>query len=139
MELNELYNLAENENITIFDWHVQDIDGIYLNYDKINAIGLNYDEFGTYIDEKCTLAHELGHYFTQSIYPISCQNQILIDKSEYKANKFAINILIPYEDLKLAIKKGVTTIYNLAEYFEVKIDLMLFAINYYNNKYGYIH
>lgn len=139
MELNELYNLAENENITIFDWHVQDIEGIYLNYDKINAIGLNYDEFGTYIDEKCTLAHELGHYFTQSTYPISCQNQILIDKSEYKANKFAINILIPYEDLILAIKKGITTIYNLAEYFEVKTDLMLFAINYYNNKYGYIY
>lgn len=105
MDLNKLYDIAERENIKIDDWHIEDAEGIYLNYDKINAIILNYDKFGTYIDEKCTLAHELGHYFTNSTYPITCQNQILIDKAEYRSNKWCILSLIPYEDLKLAIKK----------------------------------
>lgn len=135
MNLNKLYNLTEKENIKIFDWHVQDSQGIYLNYDKINAIGLNYDEFGTYIDEKCTLAHELGHYYTGSIYPLfDNQDKILKDKCEYRANKYTINILIPYEDLIKAVKNGNTTNYELADYFEVKIDLIQFAINYYINK-----
>jgi Zn-dependent peptidase ImmA (M78 family) len=65
MELNKLYDIAERENIKIYNWHFEDIDGIYLNYDKINAIALNYDNLGTYIDEKCILAHELAHYFTR--------------------------------------------------------------------------
>lgn len=59
MELNSLYNIAEKESIKIYDWQIEDVDGMYLNYRNINAIALNYDRFGTYIDEKCTLAEEL--------------------------------------------------------------------------------
>ena len=59
MTLDKLYDLTEKENIKVYDWHIEDCDGIYLNYDKINAIALNYDELGTYVEEKCTLAHEL--------------------------------------------------------------------------------
>lgn len=104
MNLNRLYDLAENEHIKIYDWHIEDCNGIFLNYDKINAIALNYDELGTYIDEKCTLAHELGHYFTDSIYRFS-DDKILKDKAEYRTNKWTYNILVPYEKLKSAIKK----------------------------------
>lgn len=104
MNLEKLYDLAEKENIKIYDWYIEDCNGIYLNYDKINAIALNYDELGTYIDEKCTLAHELGHYYYDATYTLNC-DKTFIDKQEYKANKWCFNILIPYEDLKLAILK----------------------------------
>ena len=49
MNLENLYNIAEKENIKIYDWQIEDVDGMYLNYDRL----------GTYIDEKCTLAEEL--------------------------------------------------------------------------------
>ena len=71
MDLNKLYDIAEKENVKIYDWNIEDCDGIYLNYDKINAIALNYDELGTYIDEKCTLAEELGHYYMDATYSFS--------------------------------------------------------------------
>ena len=105
MELNSLYNIADKENIKIYNWHIQDTDGIYMNYDKINAIALNYDRLGTYIDEKCTLAEELGHYYMDAVYPASCTDSTLINKQEYRAKKWAYNILIPYENLKSAILK----------------------------------
>lgn len=66
MELNSLYNIAEKENIKVYDWQIEDVDGMFLNYQNINAIALNYDRLGTYIDEKCTLAEELGHYYCRS-------------------------------------------------------------------------
>ena len=66
MNLENLYDLAEKENIKIYDWYIEDVNGMYLNYCNINAIALNYDRLGTYIDEKCTLAEELGHYYTRS-------------------------------------------------------------------------
>lgn len=104
MTLNKLYDLTEKENIKVYAWHIEDCNGIYLNYDNINAIALNYDELGTYIEEKCTLAHELGHYYTGNCYNLDA-DEVTIRKAEYRSNKWSYNVLIPYEDLKLAIKK----------------------------------
>ena len=65
MNLENLYDIAEKENIKIYNWHIEDANGIFINIDKINAIALNYNELGTYIAEKQTLAEELGHYYTR--------------------------------------------------------------------------
>lgn len=105
MKLENLYDLAEKENIKIYDWHIEDADGIFINIDKINAIALNYDEIGTYIEEKQTLAEELGHYYMDATYSLYCQNLQLISKQEYRAKKWSYYALIPYENLKLAVKK----------------------------------
>ena len=105
MKLNSLYDIAEKENIKIYDWQIEDVDGMYLNYHNINAIALNYDRLGTYIDEKCTLAEELGHYYMDATYPASCTDNILIDKQEYRAKKWSYYVLIPFENLKSAILK----------------------------------
>lgn len=104
MKLENLYDLAEKENIKIYDWHIQDTDGIFINIDKINAIALNYDELGTYIKEKQTLAEELGHYYMDATYSPYCKNYELISKQEYRAKKWSYYALIPYEKLKLAVK-----------------------------------
>jgi Zn-dependent peptidase ImmA (M78 family) len=104
MNLNKLYDLTEKEKIKVYDWHIEDCNGIYLNYDNINAIALNYNELGTYVEEKCTLAHELGHYYTGKVYSLNA-DEITIRKAEYRSNKWAIMCLISYEDLKLAILK----------------------------------
>ena len=105
MELNSLYDIAEKENIKIYNWQIEDVDGMYLNYQNINAIALNYDRLGTYIDEKCTLAEELGHYYMDATYPASTTDKILIDKQEYRAKKWSYYVLIPFENLKSAILK----------------------------------
>ena len=107
MKLNELYNIAEIENIKIYDWQIEDIDGMYLNYENINAIALNYDRLGTYVEEKCTLAEELGHYYMDATYPASCTDKVLIDKQEYRAKKWSYYALIPFEKLKSAVLKRI--------------------------------
>lgn len=105
MNLENLYNLAKKENIKIYDWYIEDVNGIYLNYCNINAIALNYNKLGTYIDEKCALAEELGHYYMDATYPASTTDKILIDKQEYRAKKWSYSALIPFEKLKSAILK----------------------------------
>ena len=105
MELNSLYNIAEKENIKIYDWQIEDVDGMYLNYQNINAIALNYDRLGTYIDEKCTLAEELGHYYMDATYPANTEDKVLISKQEYRAKKWSYYTLIPFENLRRAILK----------------------------------
>ena len=138
MNLNNLYDLAEKEKIKIYDWHIEDANGIYINIDKINAIALNYDRLGTSLDEKCVLAEELGHYYYDATYSPYCKDLQIISKQEIKARKFAYNILIPFEDLRKAIFKGKTSLSSLAEYFDVPSQFMGKCIAFYLEKYGYI-
>lgn len=105
MELNVLYNIAEKEKIQIYDWEIEDVNGMYLSYKNKRAIAMNYNRIKNNYDEKCTLSEELGHYYMNATYPANCKDKTLIDKQEYRAKKWSYNILIPYEDLKSAIKK----------------------------------
>ena len=59
----------------------------------------------TYIDEKCTLAEELGHYYMDATYPANTNDTVLIAKQEYRAKKWSYSALIPFENLKLAVLK----------------------------------
>lgn len=137
MNLDRLYNIAENEHIQIYDWHIEDCSGIYLNYDKINAIALDYNELGTYIDEKCTLAEELGHYYMDASYSL-CADLNYINKQEYRAKKWSYFTLVPLKTLKDKISKGLN-IYELSDYFEVTVQYMQNAIEFYKSKYGFIY
>ncbi len=139
MILENLYDLAEKENIKIYDYYIDEcINGMYLNYDKLNAVALNYKNIKNSKEETCILSEELGHYYMDATYNYSCIDKVLIDKQEYRAKKWSYSILIPFDKLKKALKSGIDTIYNLAEYFNVTVDYMKQAINFYEDKYGYI-
>ena len=105
MTLNSLYDIAEKENIKVYNWYIEDVQGMYMNYQGVNSIALNYDNLGTYIDEKCVLAEELGHYYMDATYPALTNDKVLIEKQEYRAKKWSYYVLVPFENLKLAIKK----------------------------------
>lgn len=140
MNLEKLYDLAEKEDVKIYDFYFdEDINGMYLNYNKLNAIALNYKVINNSQEEKCILSEELGHYYMDATYPASTKDKILIDKQEYKAKKWSYYILIPFEKLKSAISNGIDTLYSLAEYFEVTEEYMKNAINFYQSKYGLIY
>jgi len=103
MNLDRLYDLAEAENIKIYDYFIdEDIDGMYLNYDKLNAIALNCDNS---IQKKCVLAEELGHYYYDATYHYKNEDKLLFDKQEYRAKKYSYNMLVPFEKLKSAVLK----------------------------------
>lgn len=132
MKTNKLYKLAEKENIKIYDYNIPDVFGMFVNIDKINAITLSKNL--TSYEEKSTLAEELGHYYYGATYPINCSDLQLISKQEYRARKWAYNVLIPVEDLVSAIKNGLDNIDVLADYFEVPRRFVSDCIDYYKER-----
>lgn len=104
MDLEKLYNLAKKENIEIYDYYFdEDINGMYLNYNKLNAIALNYKNIKSSIEEKCILSEELGHYYMDATYNYNNIDRIIFDKQEYRARKWSYCTLIPFQNLKSAI------------------------------------
>lgn len=103
MNLDNLYDLAEKENIKIYDYYIdEDINGMYLNYDKLNAIALNYKNIENSKEETCVLSEELGHYYMNATYNYVNVDKVLMEKQEYRAKKWSYYILIPFEKLKSA-------------------------------------
>lgn len=101
MNIDRLYDLAELEHIKVYDHYIDDdINGIYLNYDKLNAIALNCDNT---IQKKCVLSEELGHYYYDATYHYKNENPHLINRQEYKAKKWSYYALVPFENLRRAV------------------------------------
>lgn len=135
MNLEYVEDLIERENIYLKDTYIEDSAGVYVNYRKINAILYDSNKLENSNEKKQVLAEELGHYYGDYTYKFNSDLQS-ISKQEYKAKKWAYNILIPIEKLKLALKNGIRDLYSLAEYFDVTTEYMYNAIDFYTNKYG---
>lgn len=103
MKLNKLYDIAERENIDIYNYKMNKTKARIIEQQGTH-IFIDYSQINSYSEEKCLIAEELGHYFYHAYYSLS-SSQILIDKQEYKAMKYSYNILIPFEILKSAVKK----------------------------------
>ena len=101
MNIDRLYDLAEAEHIKVYDYCVdEDINGMYLNYNKLNAIALNCDNS---IHKKCVLSEEMGHYYYDATYHYKDEDKQLVDKQEYKAKKWSYYALVPFDNLRRAI------------------------------------
>ena len=104
MKLEYIEDLICREKINLIDTYLEDTSGAYISYDKLNTILYDNSKLNSSIDKKIVFAEELGHYYTDSTYKFD-SDPIYISKQEYRAKKYSYNMLIPYEDLKLAIKK----------------------------------
>lgn len=87
MNLKKLYDLAEKENIHIYNLPINLLNGIYVCNKNYKVIGLNYKILDTITKEKCTLAEELGHYYYDAVYKVNSDFQS-ISKQEYKSLKW---------------------------------------------------
>ena len=105
MKLNKLYDIAERENICVYNFKMNKTKARIIEHQGTH-IFMDYSQIETYSEEKCLIAEELGHYFYHAYYSLS-SSQILVDKQEYRAKKWSYYALVPFEKLKLAILKRI--------------------------------
>ncbi len=60
MELIELQNIASKEKIDILNYKMNKTKARIINYYN-SYIFMDYSKIGSYTEEKCLLAEELGH------------------------------------------------------------------------------
>lgn len=82
------------------------------------------------------LAHELGHCeyggFYTRLSPLDT-----VGRHEYRANKWAVERAVPFDELREAIRRGKATFWELSDYFGVTEDMIRFALTYYFERRGY--
>jgi len=129
MTTNELYDLAQVDNIPIYSYDLKGIESLSLPLKNKCFIAIDPMLIKSYSDEKVKLAHELGHCETGSFYNEYTSLDIR-GKHERRADCWAIKKLIPKEELEKAYK-NCRNRYELSEYFGVTEDFMQKALEYY--------
>lgn len=135
----QLLRLAD-ENGIIIEYHKfqnPQIEAMYIALpDCPPVIGLSTDLCTNIAHFRTVLAHELGHHFTTAKSTIGTflhyRNRIEASREEYRAMRWAVNYLIPTDQLLLALKKGYQ-IWELAEYFNVDTELVKLKLELTNN------
>ena len=133
MEIRSLYDLARQQNIGVWDFPLPETGSMSVMTDSGACfIGMDETVKDGGVQERVHLSHELGHCITGSFYnihaAIDCRQ-----RHENRANKWAVQALIPVEELDDAIAEGCTEVWELAERFQVTEDLIRKAVCLYVN------
>ena len=129
MKINKLYELAEKENIDIYNYKMIHSKARIIS-DVKSAIFINYSQIDTSIEEKEILAEELGHYYYDSYYTIN-SSKLDIDRCEYRANKWKALTLCSLELILSCFNSGICNLYDIAEKLDISPNTVEFAYNYY--------
>lgn len=130
MLYEKLLDEAYKEDVDVYEKKMNgNIKGLYSD----NVIWLN-ERLSTH-DKACTLAEELGHYYT-SVGDILDQSKIENVKQEKMARKWASNKLVPPLKLIEAFKDGCRSRFEIAEYLNVTESFLEESLTFYREKYG---
>ena len=128
MEIPILYALAQQQNIPVYQFPLPGTGSMSLMDERGQCfIGMDEGVRDGGAQERVHLGHELGHCLTGSFYnryaAVDCRQ-----RHENQANKWAIQTLIPVDDLDRAVAEGCTEVWELAERFGVTEDFVKKAV-----------
>lgn len=133
METNKLYSLAETEGVTVDFINIPNTKAMVLKLYGKTFLAIDKAVRADSAEERVLLAHELGHIQTDSCYGL--HSPLTLRKfCEKKADRWAINTLVPLDALVDAYKNGNETVQSLAEIFGVTEDFMEKALEFYCSK-----
>lgn len=132
--LDRLYQYAENGKIFVYCTPLNIAPAVTIREADGYNVALDCGSIHGERAERSLLIHELAHIATGAFYrpgePL-CYKQ----KMENRATKWAIEYLVPVEELEDAVAEGCTELWELAEHFDVTDEFMEQAVFYYKNGY----
>lgn len=128
LDLAAIYREAERQHVSLFPCALGFARAATIELE--GRYGVFFDTQGTNQEIKRVLAHELGHCATGCTHKVSSSYD-LIAKHEYKADRWAIEYCLPFEDLRRAMRYGMTEPWQLADWFDLPEPFIRLALDYY--------
>lgn len=131
METIELYQEAEDSSIPIMVLDIPQTGSMCIQAESGRCyIGMDYGILPDEANRRVHLAHELGHCKTGAFYNRWAAQDVR-RKHENRADKWAIQRMIPEDALDDAVAEGHTELWDLAEHFGVTEGFMRKAVCWY--------
>ena len=130
MTIEQLYEIAGNQGISIYDFPMLELRAVSLYG---GHIAIDRRKCSSDTEYKCVLAHEIGHCQTNSFYTVNTQR---CDRElcERHANRFAVELLVPLDDLKRAMHRGLLFAEILVRIFDVTPEFIRMVLELYEQE-----
>lgn len=128
--VDELYEEATNDDILVVNHKLSCCAAMSVCDGENCIVVVDEKQTANTADCKVKTAHEIGHCKTMSFYtqytPFAERGQF-----ERRADKWAVQRLMPSDEFLSAIRSGCVEIWELAEYFDVTEDFVCRACEIY--------
>ena len=127
-----LYDEIGAMGVNFYLWDIEDSPSAAIEINGKRGIFMDFDKIASTAEEAVLLAHEGGHIAIGSTHHLDSPYDI-IEQHENRADKWAIEKIVPRDELDRAVRDGHTEIWDLAEYFNVTEPFMRKAAWWYQH------
>ena len=133
MKTTDLYQEAKDTDIPILILDIPKTGSMCMQSESGRCyIGMDYGVLPEESVRRVHLAHELGHCKTGAFYNRWAARDVR-KKHENRADKWAVNKLIPVDELDQAVADGHTELWDLEDHFGVTEEFMRKAVCWYTH------
>jgi Zn-dependent peptidase ImmA (M78 family) len=132
-ELSHFYNYCQKNNVEIISFDGMPAEGLTMRIREDYAIFLDFSQIQSARLLKGICYHELGHAGTGALHKVSSPYET-VERSEYRANRWAAEHFLPPEEFREAFANGYTELWQLAEYFDLPEQDIKNALTYWTER-----
>ena len=128
-ELSDFYGYCQKNQIDVIPYCGCPQPGATIRDREQYAIFLDFSKIRSTRLLKGICYHELGHAATGALHKVNSPYE-LVERSEYRANRWSAEHYLPAKELREAFQNGFTEPWQLAEYFDLPQQDIEKALHY---------
>lgn len=102
-----LYRELHEAGVSCFSWTLGSEKAATIELKGAYALFVDFDNITSATEEAAVIAHEYGHIATGTTHRV-CSPYDLVERHEHRANKWAIEKLLPRDELYALYADGLT-------------------------------
>lgn len=134
-ELSHFYDYCKSNMIAVIPFNDMPAKGVTMRINSHYGIFLDFEQIQSTRLLKGICYHELGHVGTGALHKVDSPYE-LVERSEYRANRWATERYLPVEEFRAAFAAGYSELWQLAEYFDLPEEDIKNALTYWTERRG---
>ena len=134
-ELSDFYHYCRKNDVDVIPFDGCPQPGATIRDQGFYAVFLDFSKIRSTRLLRGVCFHELGHVATGALHKVDSPYE-LVERSEYRANRWAAEQYLPAEEFREAFQSGYTEPWQLAEYFDLPEADIRAALDYWTQCKG---
>ena len=134
-EISDFYDYCKLNQVDVIPYFGCPQPGATVRDHDFYAVFLDFSKIRSTRLLRGVCCHELGHAATGALHKVDSPFE-LIERSEYRANRWAAEHFLPAEDFREAFQHGYTELWQLAEFFDMPESDVQTALTYWQERKG---
>ena len=134
-EISNFYGYCKSHNVDVIPYDGCPQPGATIRDQGFYAVFLDFTKIKSTRLLRGVCFHELGHIATGALHKVDSPYE-LVERSEYRANRWATETFLTEEAFREAFALGYTELWQLSEYFDLPERVVADALTYWKERKG---